>query len=407
MRVLHVGKFYPPARGGMEKVLQVLCEAERATVDSRVLVANETTQTVHDVVNGVPVARVSSLKKVGAVAVCPTFPYWMRKLDADVMVVHEPNPVAIVAHAMARPAAPLIFWVHAEVVRPAWRYKAFYRPFLLRMLRRASRIVVASPQVASLASELQPFREKCVVIPYALDPDQHAVSGALAARVQAIRAESPLPMVLFVGRLVPYKGVDVLLRALVNVKARAVIVGDGPLRESLEQLATDLGVAEQVRFAGNAAPEELTALYNACDLFVLPSVTRAEAFGMVQIEAMSCRKPVVCTDLPSGVPWVNQHGVTGLVVPPSDPAALKESIMTLLADAGLRARMGAAGRTRVESEFSIARLVQQTTALYRAVAAQPIGQTCTPSRKSQVVSRKSSVWSRKAQVPAHKSHVPR
>ncbi len=372
MRALHIGKFYPPARGGMEKVLQVLCEAERGTIDSRVLVANEGPRTVHEAVNGVPVTRVASLKKVGAVALCPTFPYWMRRLDADVMIVHEPNPVAIVAHAMARPASPLIFWVHAEVVRPAWRYKAFYRPFLLRMLRRASRIVVASPPVAALATELQPFREKCVVIPYALEPDQHAMTAAIAPRVHEIRAERPEPLVLFVGRLVPYKGVDVLLRALAGVQARAVIVGDGPLRDTLEQLARDLGVAGRVRFAGNASSEELTALYNACDLFVLPSVTRAEAFGMVQIEAMSCRKPVVCTDLPSGVPWVNQHGVTGLVVPPSDPDALRTSMQTLLADEGLRARMGAAGRARVESEFSITRLAQQTTALYRAVAANPI-----------------------------------
>ena len=119
-----------------------------------------------------------------------------------------------------------------------------------------------------------------------------------------------------------------------------------------------------MRFVGNADPAELTALYNACDIFVLPSVTRAEAFGMVQIEAMSCRKPVICTDLPSGVPWVNQHGITGLVVPPQDPTALCGALSTLVADPLLRARMGDLGRARVESEFSIRRLVQQTTGLY-------------------------------------------
>src|SRR6476660_6075244 len=134
MRILHVGKFYAPSRGGMEHVLQTVCEAERAAgLDSHVLVANEQRRTVHEQVNGVPVTRVASLKKVGAVAVCPTFPWWMRRFDADMMVVHEPNPVAIVAHALARPRSPLVFWVHAEVVRPAWRYRAFYRPFLVRM----------------------------------------------------------------------------------------------------------------------------------------------------------------------------------------------------------------------------------------------------------------------------------
>ena len=366
--VLHVGKFYPPARGGMEKVLQVLCEAERADVNSRVLVANDRRATVHETLNGVPVTRVAAWKKVGAVALCPTFPYWLRKLEGDVMVVHEPNPVAIVAHALARPASPLVFWVHAEVVRPAWRYRTFYRPFLLRMLQRASRIVVASPQVAALAEELQPYRDKCTVIPYALDPDQHAASPSVMHRAHEIRSESADPLVLFVGRLVGYKGVDVLLRSLTQARARAVIVGDGPLRPQLEQLTRDLGIASRVQFAGNAAPEELSALYNACDLFVLPSVTRAEAFGMVQIEAMSCRKPVVCTDLPSGVPWVNQHGITGLVVPPRDVDAMTSAIVTLLSDADLRRRMGECGRQRVVSEFSVRRMVEQTTSLYRSLA---------------------------------------
>lgn len=356
----------------MEAVLQVLAEAERGTIDNHVLVANESARTVHETMGGVPVTRVGAIKKIGAVAVCPAFPYWMRQLDADVMVVHEPNPVALVSHVIARPRARLIFWVHAEVVRPAWRYKMFYRPFLRRMLRRADRIVVASPQVANMAKELQPYRDKCVVIPYAIDPDQHAWNPALEARVKAIRAERPEPVVLFVGRLVPYKGVDVLIRALARTRARAVIVGEGPLRGELESLAGITGVAERIRFAGNASADELAALYNACDVFALPSVTRAEAFGMVQIEAMACRKPVICTDLPSGVPWVNQHGVTGLVVPPGDPEALARAIDTLLSDPVLRARMGEAGRQRVEREFSIGRLVEQTTSLYRAVAGTPI-----------------------------------
>ena len=226
--------------------------------------------------------------------------------------------------------------------------------------------------MADVAAELQPYRSKCVVIPYALDPGQHSVTPAIASRVAALKAEHPEPLVLFVGRLVAYKGVDVLLRAMRDVRARAVIVGDGPLRNELTALAAELDIADRVHFAGNAPADELTALYNACDLFVLPSVTRAEAFGMVQIEAMSCGKPVISTDLPSGVPWVNLHGNTGLIVPPRDSAALAVALRTLLDDAGLRERMGRAGRQRVESEFSIARLVEQTTSLYSSITKQPI-----------------------------------
>lgn len=374
LRVLHVGKFYPPSSGGIEKVVQVLCEAERAVVDSHVLVANDRPATVREVVNGVPVTRVASWTKVGAVALCPTFPYWMRRMssDSDVIVIHEPNPVAIVAHAIVRPTSRLVFWMHAEVVRPRWRYKAFYRPFLRRVLRFADRIVVASPPVAQHAVELQDFREKCVVVPYGIDPDEHALADENRARVEQIRRERPEPLVLFVGRMVPYKGVDVLLRSLVNVNARAILVGEGPKRSAWQQLALDLGLGDRVRFAGQTSPADLAALYHACDVLVLPSVTKAEAFGMVQLEAMACRKPVVSTSLQSGVPWVNQDGVTGSVVLPGDAAALADAMTTLIEDPMLRSRMGDAGRARVLAEFSIRRMVKQTTALYRSVMGEPI-----------------------------------
>jgi rhamnosyl/mannosyltransferase len=371
LRVLHVGKFYPPARGGMEQVIQVLAEGERATVETRVLVANSGRRTIHETVNGVAITRVGTARQVGSVSVCPALPWWMRRIDTDLMVIHEPNPTAIVAHAIARPASPFIFWVHAEVVRPAWRYNTFYRPFLRRMLARAARIVVTSPRMIDVARELQPFREKCVVIPLAIDPDQHRTTPALEPRIAAWRNGSDAPLVAFVGRLVPYKGIEVLLHALAPVEeARAVIVGEGPLKPSLEDLSRQLGIGERVQFAGNVDPHELSAIYNACDLFVLPSITRAEAFGVVQLEAMSCAKPVICTDLPSGVPWVNQHGVTGLVVPPRDAGALAGAIRTLIGDADARRKMGAAARARVVAEFSIERMIQQTTSLYHEVAGE-------------------------------------
>lgn len=368
LRVLHVGKFYPPISGGIEKVVQVLCEGERPHADSRALVAHTKARTEHNIIRDVPVTRVGSLKKVGAVALCPSFPYWMQRLQGDVMVIHEPNPVALVAHAVVQPKSPLVFWVHAEVVRPEWRYNIFYRPFLRRLLRLADRIVVASPPIAEHAAELQPYRQKCVVIPYAIDPDQHALTPALSARVAEIREARPEPLALFVGRMVPYKGGDVLLRALVHAPVRAVFVGDGPLRGEWEALARSLGLADRVVFAGEASSVELAALYNACDMFVLPSVTRAEAFGVVQLEAMACRKPVISTALEaSGVAWVNRHGQTGLVVPPSDADQLCAAMTTLATQPALRTELGHAGRQRVIAEFSIARMVAQTTSLYRSV----------------------------------------
>lgn len=373
IRVLHVGKFYPPASGGMEKVVQTLCEGERARgVDSRVLAANHGgMRTLHEEHRAVPVTRVATLATIGSVGLCPTFPLWMRHLDADVMVIHEPNPLALVSHALARPRARLLVWFHSEVVRPRWKYRAIYRPMLRRVLTLADRILVSSPRLAECAEELHDFREKCVSVPFGVDPNQHAVSDANRTLIHELRAAGPEPLLLFVGRMVPYKGVDVLLKALVGVKARAVLVGDGPMRMEWQRLATSLGLDGRVRFAGEVGPVELAAHYQACDVFVLPSVTRAEAFGMVQIEAMACGKPVVSTRLPSGVPWVNQDGETGIVVEPSDVGALEGALNALVNDPALRARLGTGARARVLSTFTVPGMIDRTTALYQEVTQVP------------------------------------
>jgi len=171
---------------------------------------------------------------------------------------------------------------------------------------------------------------------------------------------------------VPYKGVDVLIRALTEVNVRVILVGDGPERAAWQQLAGDLGLSSRVHFWGEVPQTVLTSLYHACDFFVLPSVTRAEAFGMVQLEAMACGKPVISTLLPTGVPWVNRDRETGLVVQPQNVPALRAALARLAGDAKLRAEMGALGRARVLSDFTVPRMIERTTTLYGSIVAPPV-----------------------------------
>jgi rhamnosyl/mannosyltransferase len=371
IRVLHVGKFYPPAPGGMERVVQLLCEGEQGTIESRVLVASTGRITVRENWRGVEVTRVGSLAAIGSVGVCPTFPFELRRAERDVTVIHEPNPLALVSDCVAAQRGPLVVWFHSEVLRPRWKYRLLYRPFLRRVLARAARIVVSSPRLAEHAVELKDFRDKCVVIPFGIDTDRLARTPAVDGRVAAIEREHPGPRVLFVGRLVPYKGVDVLLEAMRDVRATALIVGDGPLRSTLEAAAARHGLTGRVRFLGHVADEEVVAHMHACDLFVLPSVTRAETFGVVQLEAMACGKAVVSTDLPTGVPWVNRHEETGLVVEPGDAPALAHALNRLVEDPSLRARLGSRARQRVEETFTVERMTSKSAALYREVVAGP------------------------------------
>ena len=366
IRVLHVGKFYPPVPGGMERILQLLCENERPGVDSRVLVANQTRATVREAPGGVPVTRLGSVGRIGSVGMCPTLPFWLRRLAGDLVVVHEPNPAALVSVVLARPRGRLLVWFHSEVVRPRWKYWLLYRPFLRAVLRRAARIIVSSAALARHAVELQDFRDKCVVVPFGVDTQRLVATDEVRARVDVLRAQHQTPILLFVGRFVAYKGVDVLLRALDGVAATTLLVGDGPLRSVLEAQTRELGLS-RVHFLGEVSDTELTALYHAADLFVLPSVTRQEAFGVVQLEAMACGVPVVSTNLPSGVPWVNQHDKTGLVVPPGDVDGLRRALRALLTDRPRREALGRYARERVDREFTLTRMAQLTSRLYRDV----------------------------------------
>ena len=372
MRVTHLGKFYPPVAGGMERVLQTLCEAERsAGIDSRALVVGTAGRTIEEEVNGVPVTRARSLLRVGSVTLSASLVALLRRDTSDVLVLHEPNPMALLAYAIARPRHRLVVWYHSEVIRPRWRYRLFYHPFVSFALRRAARIVVSSPSLAEHAAALQPYRDRTVVVPFGIRPPGESSAAAdVASAIASLRARSQGGLVLFVGRLVPYKGVDVLLRAMRDVPAAAAIVGDGPLRSQLETEAAALGLSGRVIFLGSLPEAALDAWYRACDVLALPSTTAAEAFGLVQVEAMARAKPVVSTRVPSGVPWVNQDGVTGVTVPPGDAGALGVALSRILEDGDLRARMGAAARRRFVEQFTVPRMVERTAELYEQTAAE-------------------------------------
>jgi rhamnosyl/mannosyltransferase len=381
MRITHLGKFYPPVPGGMERVLQALCEGERQMgLDSRALVVGTDRRTVDETVNGVPVRRAGSLVRVGSVWVAPSLIGLLRSLRTDVLVLHEPNPMALLAYAIARPRQRLIVWYHSEVIRPRWRYRLIYEPFLRTPLRRAARIFVSSPALIAHADALERHRHRCEVIPFGIDVAAN-VTGVADQSVEDVRARWKGRIALFVGRLVPYKGVDVLIRALPGLDVAAVIIGDGPLRPRLEETAHRRAVSGRTFFLGSIDDQAVAAWYDACDMFVLPSVTRAEAFGLVQLEAMARGKPVISTRLDSGVPWVNQDGVTGLTVPPRDADALRSAMQRLLEDDGLRARMGRAARARYESEFTRDRMARRAAAAYVAVLEEPVPVPSAPLKR--------------------------
>jgi glycosyltransferase involved in cell wall biosynthesis len=367
--VLHVGKYYPPARGGMEQVLATLCQATQQRIDNRVLVFSDAKWTTHEVVDGIPVTRLATVALARSTPIATEMIGALRAADVDLIVLHEPNPWALVAMTLARPKPPLAVWYHSEVVRPALQYALFYHPWVRVVYRRASRIIVSSPLLGQHARALQPYRDRLAVIPFGIDASQWTPTSAIARRAAQIRAaHAGRPLVLFTGRMVEYKGAGVLLRALAGTDVDAVLAGDGPQRASLISLARTLGVESRVALPGEISQDELVALMHAADIFVLPSVNQAEAFGFVQLEAMACGVPVISTRVPSGVPWVNQDDVTGLVVTPGDVDGLRAAIRALASDPATRQRMGAAGKQRVADEFNLERMGDRAASLFESLA---------------------------------------
>ena len=369
MKVLHLGKFYPPAKGGMETILALICERTAQHVQNRVIVSNSSPSTVEERHGSIEVLRVAALTRIGAVALCPRMPFDLAREDADVIVLHEPNPMALVAYFLARPTGRLIVWYHSDVIRPSWRYRLFYRPFLRFALSRAVRIVVSSPTLGASAPALQDFQAKCKVIPFGIEarippiwkrPSQRALRDS--ARSESADRVVRRPPGAVQGHRRAARGLDGTRCHCADRRRRsAASSARGP--------GARAWCCRSGSFSWRSDDDELAALYRACNIFVLPSVTRQEAFGVVQLEAMAAGKPVVSTDLGTGVGWVNRDGETGFVVPPRDPSRLRDAIARLLGDTALQKSMGEAAAKRSARPLRVERMIDDTLSLYRDVMA--------------------------------------
>ncbi len=366
LSVLHVGKFYPPHMGGIETHLQALCGALRNHADVRVIVSSEDRNTVEEMVDSVPVARLATLITAFSTSISPGMVSRIRNSGAGLVHIHLPNPAAVLAYLASGHRGPLVVTYHSDTVKQKVLGRLF-EPFLNAALRKSAAIIATSPNYLATSPVLQAFRDRCHVIPYGIDTAQFEQCSPDAVR--SVRERLGDRLVISVGRLVYYKGFDVLIRAMADVRGKLVIVGEGPLRSELQSLAARLGVTDKVVFAGEINNAGVMPYYHAADLFALASVARSEAFGIVQIEAMAAGLPVVNTSLDSGVPFVSLAGESGLTVPPGDVPALAAAINRLLDDQSLRQSLGQAGVRRARREFSLDTMLRRTLSLYESVIA--------------------------------------
>jgi rhamnosyl/mannosyltransferase len=372
IRVLHINKRYPPHVGGIERHLQDLARAQAGTpgVEVEAVVVSEDLPTLERD-DGVGVRRGRQLGVVAANPLSRDILASLLESRHDVWHFHYPFPTGELAYLRAarsradRPVAVCTY--HSDFVAQSSAKRLLSAPYswlTRRFLREVDAVIASSPGLAANSRFLVPVAEKVRVIPFGIDPDPWEKTPETAMAVDGIRRAVNGPITLFVGRLVTYKGVDVLLEAFRSVPGTLLLVGDGPLRPSLEAVAARPDLSGRVRFVGGLSQPDLVAHFHAADVLALPSVTSNEAFGLVQLEAHACGLPVVSTDLPTGVPFANKDGETGLVVPPGDPLRLAAALRRILDDPILRGRMGARARERQRAEFSLPVMTQRVLRLY-------------------------------------------
>ena len=367
MKILHVGKFYPMS-GGMERVMFDIvedfskkghrCDLLCAAADKPgVITLNE---------NG-KIICTPTLFKVASTMITPAMIRELAKIchDYDIIHVHHPDPMANLALYCSNYKGKVILHWHSDILKQKTLLK-FYRPLQNWMIDRADLVIGTSPVYLEESTHLLRAKHKMACLPIGVEQ-----VVAEAEEVKKIRAQYDGKKIVFsLGRLVGYKGHKYLIDAAKYLDDDYVILigGTGPLFEEMKNQIKENHLENKVVLLGRVSDDELPNYYGACHVFCLSSIWKTEAFGLVQIEAMSCGKPIVATDIKgSGVPWVNLHGYSGLNVPPENPEALASAIQTLLSDSAVYEQFSSQALERYKKFFTKQRMLANCNDIYESL----------------------------------------
>lgn len=365
MRVLHFFKAYlPESMGGIEQVIYQLCQyGSSQGIEHEVLTLSAHPEPAEIMVGNHKVHRARLDLQVASTGLSLSVFSRFRELaaKADIINFHFPWPFMDVVYFASGIRKPIVVTYHSDIVRQKTLLR-LYKPLMHLFLRRADRIVVASPNYLETSDVLQGYRDKTVVIPYGLDKSSYPEPSE--ACLSAWEKRFGRRFFLFVGVMRYYKGLHILLEAAKDTDYPVVIVGAGPLEHELREQAVALGL-ENVHFLGSLGDEDKVALLQLCLAIVFPSHLRSEAFGISLLEGAMYGKPMISSEIGTGTSYINIHGETGLVVPPSDPPAFREAMRTLWESPEITREMGLKASQRYEQLFTAAQMGRQMAALYR------------------------------------------
>lgn len=365
MKILQLGKFYP-IRGGVEKVMYDLTVglSERGVDCDMLCALSQGGSRVTDINRHARLIGCRTLRKVAATMISPSMVVSLRKRckDYDIIHVHHPDPMACLALFLSGYKGKVVLHWHSDIEKQKALLR-LYRPLQEWLLRRADVILGTTPVYTAESPHLSGVQHKIKCLPIGITrvPSSHTMAEELQNRY-------PDKKIIFsLGRLVEYKGYKYLIEAASHLGNDYVVLigGSGPLESKLSTQIEQSGVTDRVKLLGRIPDEELPAYYRACTLFCLSSIQKTEAFAIVQVEAMSCHKPVVATRIPhSGVAWVNEHGVSGLNVTPRNARELAEAIMAITGNETVYKEYSGRAEQRYRNLFTRDKMIENLLDIY-------------------------------------------
>ena len=364
MRVLHFYKTaFPDTMGGIEHVIsQIARGASKLGVKTDVLSLTRAPVPHPIEIDGYWAHRARLDVQIAStsfsLSVFSRFTQLAKK--ADVIHYHFPWPFMDVVHFASRIKKPTVVTYHSDIIRQKYLLK-LYRPLKRKFLGAVSRIVATSPNYLATSDVLAQYKRKVAVIPIGLDKSTYPVPSL--DRLNYWRERLGPKFFVFIGVLRYYKGLHILMEAAQGTDCPIVIAGAGPIEEELKAQAAQLGL-RNIHFLRHLPDEDKVALLTLCYGILFPSHLRSEAFGVSLLEGAMYGKPMISSEIGTGTTFINIKDETGLVVPPSDPLALRQAMRYLWAHPEQAAEMGRRAEERYWQHFTADQMVRSYVDLY-------------------------------------------
>ncbi len=370
MKILQFGRFYPPSMGGTQQVMYEVSEGvSKQGYICDVLCSNTEAKYIEDMYENYTVYRTISYGIFLSTSITPQIIYklWKMAPAYNIIQVQAPDPMSFLALFLVRPKAKIIIHWQSDIVRQH-RTRKFFLPLQNWVLKFADKVIVTSENYAKYSPCLKNYIDKVEIIPIGISESKYTPSIDNIVKIKSKYKNKKI--ILGVGRLVSYKGFKYLAESAKYLNDDFIILigGKGCEEKRVQSIINTYNLHEKVKLLGYLSEEEKYYYLAACDIFCLPSITKAEAFGVAIIEAMAFSKPIVSTNMSdSGISWVNKDGKTGIQVDIESPKQLADTFKKLVDDKELYDTMSRNSRERFEKLFKADKMIKSLVGLYQSI----------------------------------------